>query len=258
MRARQLKLVLFTAGFAVLVLVVQHQRDATAALREKAERLRDATAANARLRAEQAALQSQSVSPEELARLRADQAEAARLRAEAAALRAQREPAPSSPKAPAPASLPSSAKIEPWTNAGRATPIATFQTGVWASVHGDTDTLAKVIAFDDEGRALIDAQFARLPEKDRLTYGSAEKVFATLLAARLPQDLTSATVTQTTASDSGAVLRMRLQRADGSSKESSFNFLRTSGDEGWRILVPTGVVKNYQQMLTAPAALPVR
>lgn len=258
MRAQLLKLVLFAAGFLVLVLIIKHNREATAALREEAARLRVAGLSKARLGADRAMLEAENVSGDELAKLRADQAETSRLRTEAAALREKLSAAPRSPTTESPA-LPNPAPpVERWTNAGRATPNATFQTGLWASSHGDTDTLAKVITFDAEGRALVDAQFARLPEKDRAAYGSAEKVFATLLAARLPQDLTSATVTQTTENSDSIILRLRLQRANGSAKESNFTFLRTAGDDGWRILVPTPVVKNHQQMLTDPAAAPRR
>jgi hypothetical protein len=258
MSARLLKFVVFFAGLAVLAFVVEQQRETTATLREKAERLRAAGLAHMRLREEHATLQAQNVSPDELAQLRADHAERARLRAEAAALRGKREAVPPPQTAEVPTAPTPPPSVELWTNAGRATPNDTFQTGVWASVHGDTDTLAKVITFDAEGRALIDAQFARLPEKDRSLYGSPEKVFATLLAVRLPQDLTSATVTQTTEGSESTVLRMRLQRANGSSKESNFNFIRTAGDDGWRILVPTNVVKNYQLMLTDPTVLHIQ
>lgn len=258
MHPRILKLVLFAAGFGLLVFAVQRQRDATTTLREKADRLRAASLAHARLRNENAVLTAQKISGEELTKLRADQAEAARLRAEAASLQEKREPVRRSPTAEGVSAPTSPITLTQWTNAGRATPTATFQTGVWAAVQGDTDALTKVITFDADGRALIEAQFGSLPEKDRALYGSPEKIFATLLAVRLPQDLTSATVTQTTEGSGSTLLRMRLQHANGYFKDSSFNFIRSAEDNSWRILVPTGVVKNHLLMLTEPAVVHIQ
>lgn len=255
MSPRLLKFIVFTAGFAVLAFVVERQRETTAALREKAERLRADQAELARLRSEHEALNSEQVSPAELAQLRDNQAEAARLRAEALLLRSKKPaPHPATEAVPRPvaAKLPAA---ETWHNAGRATPDATFQTSVWAALHGETDTLTNLLGFDAAGRAIIDDQFARLPAEVRATYGSAEKVFATLVAIRLPQDLTAfEPLARKADSPDDVTIHMRLTRTDQSTRETDFHFTRAP--EGWHIVVPNEIVKKYSAMLTAsPSSL---
>ena len=97
--------------------------------------------------------------------------------------------------------------VENFSNAGRGTPSATFQTLVWAATKGDDQTLASLLTLDAHAREQIERMLAALPEAARAKYPDAEKVaalfFANLVtghtAARvLSQDLTDpqhATVT---------------------------------------------------------------
>ena len=45
------------------------------------------------------------------------------------------------------------------------------------------------------------------------------------------------------------MLSLRLERTDGTAKNANFYFDRTPA--GWRLIVPTAVVENYQQMLAS-------
>jgi hypothetical protein len=241
------KLGIFAVCLAPLAVVALRQRQANARLRAEATALRSQTSEVENLRAKRERLAARQLSPQELANLQEASLEVSRLRDEAAALRQQIELAAAAGK-PAPLPTEPVPAAPAWSNSGRATSLDAFNTGVWAVMQGDTDTLAGLISFDAEGRAMVEALFERLPPESRATYGSAEKVFATLLAARLPQDLSSAAVIESNASgDENHTLRMRLQHANGRTKDTNFRFKRDA--EGWQIVVPTTIVENYTAML---------
>jgi hypothetical protein len=245
-RISVLKWFFVTAGIAILAIIIARERAATAQLRAEAERARATQAELAKLREEQTQLTTQQVSARELARLRSAHDEAMQLRSDTARLRSETAPSSSGVDA---------GPLGNWRNAGRDTPEATFRTGVWAIMQGDTDALAQLIAFNEAGRAKLMAMFDRLPEATRAEYGTAENVFATLLAVRLPQDLVSATpITTTMKGPDETTLRMHLERAEAAAKDTNFHFSRSS--DGWRIVVPLQVVEDYEAMLTYP--LPVR
>lgn len=247
MRLRLLKFGIVTVVVAALGITAVRQRKANAALHLKAERLREQTAEIATLSRERERLAARQISPAELATLNESARDVARLRAEAAALHAQKENLATAPaQAPEP---------EAWSNSGRLTPLSTFRSAVWAVTQGDIDVLAGLISFDPAGRTLIDALFARLPPETQANHRSAEAVFATLLAARVPQDLTSAEVVASPLSQANEeILRLRLNRAHAPTKEANFHFKRDA--EGWRIVVPTAVVEAYIGMLKG--GLPTR
>lgn len=238
-------------GAAFALVLRQHAKNA--ALREEVAKSRVRTGELATLRDDQANLVAQQVSAEELARLRADEAEAARLRSAMAALRAE-VATPSTPAADA-NQTPPQPFPPPWSNAGRETPDATFCTGVWAALQGETAALADLITFDAESRPKLEAMFALLPENVRAEYGTAEKVFATLLAARVPQDLAAAApISRKELGPDEMLLRMEMKYGNGGTKTANFHFTRAS--EGWRIVVPAKVVEDYQHMLSSSPTFP--
>lgn len=236
---------------AVFALVLrQHAKNGS--LREEVERSRAKAAELASLRESHADLVAQQISNDELARLRAAEAEAARLRRETAALRAEID-TPATPGRDA--NPPPPPKIPAWTNAGRETPDAAFRTGIWAALQGETDALADLITFDADSRPKLEAMFASLPENVRAEYGTAEKVFATLLAARVPQDLVAAKpISRKTLEADDMLVRIEMKYATGGSKTANFQFTR--GPEGWRIIVPAKVVEDYQHMLSSSPTFP--
>ncbi|HEX2853867.1 MAG TPA: hypothetical protein VHO24_11560 [Opitutaceae bacterium] len=245
MHPRLWKFIIFAGSVAALSGLAFRQWQANEALRTEAGRLRTEGTEIERLQSEHDRLMARATPPEESTALEEAAAEVARLRSEAAILRRQIEERRASAETVSPAFGPAAAAAaEPWTNAGRETALAAFQTGVWALQQGDTDALAGLITFDAAGRALVEALFARLPPESRALHGSAENVFATLLAARLPTNLASADIiTSTAAGTTDETLRLRLNRTNGSTKEANFNFTRDTG--GWRIVVPTTVVADY-------------
>jgi hypothetical protein len=254
MRAKFWTGTIAAVSFVAIFGVALHQWTANERLRAETRRLRFQHLEIETLRAEETALKRQKPLPEEIAALQTSAAEASRLRAEAVELRRQLQ----SPAKAEQSDLSAAAAPPPpefVVNAGRATPVAAVQTAIWAARNGDTEALAGLIAFDAAGRGLVDALFTRLPEDTRQSFGSAEKVFATLLAVRLPQNLSSAEVTTAmTPTGEEFTLGMRLKRAGGEPKSASLRFNRDV--EGWRLVVPAKVVENY--IATLNNRLPVR
>lgn len=243
MHPRFFKIGFFVAGVATIGGLLFQQGRTNAGLRLEAERLRLHTAGIESLQAGHRHLASKQTPPGELAALKTAEEEAARLRAEAIALRQQAEKRRISDEKPSPPP-----PMEKWPNAGPGTALAALQACVSAGLQADTETLAGLITFDAAGRALLDALFERLPPETRALHASAENVFAVLLAARLPQDLTSAEIiTSTPAGPDAETLLLRLTREDGSTKDANFKFTRDTGS--WRIVVPPIVVGNYLSML---------
>ncbi|MEO6569865.1 MAG: hypothetical protein ABIO94_13970 [Opitutaceae bacterium] len=221
MSAKFLGRMISAVGIAAILGFALHQWTANEALRAEARQLRAQHLEIESLRAEQLGLKRQQRPSEEIAALKESAAEASRLRVEAVQLRRQVQEAEKADQNTSPANAPQPA-AEFAINAGRSTPLAAVQTAVWAAKQGDTNALAGLIAFDAAGRALVDALFTRLPEETRTSNGSAEKVFATLLAVRLPQDLSSADLTTTmTPTGDEFTLGMRLKRTGGETKETS-------------------------------------
>lgn len=249
MHPRFWKIGFCVAGVATIGGVWFQQARTNAGLRLEAERLRASTAGIDSLRAEYHRHSAEQISAEKLADLKAAKEEAARLRTEAIALREQAEKRRTDD--PRSSALP----MEKWPNAESGTPLAALQSSVLAGLQGDTDTLAGLITFDAAGRALVEALFERLPPETRTLHGSAENVFAVLLAARLPQDLTSAEIiTATPMGPDDETLRLRLTRNDGSTKEANFKFTRESGK--WRMVVPPIVVGTHLSMLKGSPPAP--
>jgi hypothetical protein len=75
--------------------------------------------------------------------------------------------------------------VQNCANAGRATPVAAFETLVWASMQGDDELVASMIALDGASRALVEAFLARLPESTRRQYPTAGRLAALVFAEAL-------------------------------------------------------------------------
>lgn len=187
----------------------------------------------------------------ELEQLKRDHGEAVRLRSEISQLGASLQTESSKQQEPPQAASPPPPPPQPkqWRNLGRATPSVTFESVLWSANAGETENLAAMITFDPTGRALVEALFARLPEAMQRENRTPERAFAILLAARIPQTLSSANVMEQNTTGEGGTVRMQLRDVDGSEREANFNFVRDP--DGWKLVVPTSVVRNYQKMLSS-------
>ncbi len=198
-----------------------------------------------RLQEENQKLRGQQPTPEDIRRLQDDHAEALRLRAKVKALRNALAEKGGDEKGRTLAAE--------WTYSGRESPRGSFESVLWAASHADVERLAGLIDFAAGAGPVADALFANLPPAARQEYGSAQKVVATLVAGSFPKDAAAMTVLGENISGADAQLAFRIDHADGTVRTNLYQF-RRSGD-GWRLLVPTSVMADYEQTLVgAPAS----
>jgi hypothetical protein len=257
MHGTKWKLGLLAAGLAILGMVLLVQRQTAARLRDEADDLRRQNRILASLRAEHALLAGQQAPAEELQRLRDDHAALIRLRQEIELLKSRQE----NVAPPASSQPPKLLLARDWTNAGRATPPAAFESMLWAATHGDIDALAGMVDFQ-QSRSQLEALFAGLSAESRARYGSAEKVFATLLASQISSAVGAMSMIpqgKPDRADAEAIrLMARLESPDGSQQRiRSYIFFHTA--DGWRMLVQPGMVESCATLLNGatPAPVPV-
>ncbi len=202
------------------------------------EAQRSAAARLPRARAEQERLQALQVSAERLEALRRDHAEIARWQRQIQSLSAS---APARPEIAA--TSPATARdisntpltAAEWKNVGRATPVAAYETILWAAAAGDLDTLAHSFALGDGGRAMLERTFAALPDTTRAQMGSPDRLLAILIAKEpLPQ--ATQVLDSMPAESDQASLNVSLAR-DGSTPKHGVYNLRRTGNE-WQMVVP--------------------
>lgn len=255
-----LRAFVFLAVLLLTVLaVLGWQRRTANELRDELARQRAALAEKqARQQAEQQERQQASAREraEELDRVLAERTTVARLREELAALRHRADGTAIARDArvagPARPSLVGNAlTFSLWQNSGRATPAATLETGLWASVNGDIDTLTGLLLFDAEARDEAGALFARLPTALQQEFVSPERLVAVLTAKDVPLG-SAAILNQYVA---GNETKVAVQIFDADNKHRMALLSLRSDEGGWRFVVPANAVKRYASWLQAPAVV---
>lgn len=235
-----------------------------AAQRREAASLRAELAGRQRLAAEARRLaddhwrlESEQVAPAEVARRRDERALLTAMAAEVEGIRqrAQIESAPAI-SVPAAEARPwlrrEEVPAEAWAHRGAANPDSAFETVLWAAAHGDLDTLAGLLAFDDDARSSAQALFDRLPSTLRTEMGTPAKLVALLTAKAVP--LTSARILTQVHDDTQAQLTAQLRDEKGVARATQLT-LRAAGDR-WRLMVPaTAIDKFADQLRPASVAL---
>lgn len=130
----------------------------------------------------------------------------------------------------------------PWGNQGSATPVSTVETVFWSMAQGDVDTLATLIAFDDDARDQAERLYDVLPPDLRQEYDSPERLVAALMA--IEKTVTSLKNVNVLNVTSTGPDRESLQLAAPNNGRISLNFHR-EGD-GWKLLVPALVVDGFR------------
>lgn len=257
MRANLRFLLVIAVLVAGALTVLGWQRRTTEKLRAELDRQRAVLAQQQALhQAEQQEWQQAAAweRAEELDRVLAERAAVARLREELAALRhrATGTAVAREARAPEPArpSLVGNVLVfSLWQNAGRATPEATFETGLWASVNGDIDTLTSLLLFDPEARNEAGVLFARLPAALQQEFVSPERLVAILAAKDVP--LGSATILNQYPAANETKVAAQIFDAEGKHRMALLSL--RSDATGWRFVVPVNAVKRYAAWLRAPA-----
>ncbi len=137
-----------------------------------------------------------------------------------------------------------------WTDAGDDTALATVETALWASAHGEVETLARLLNLSEATRAHAAEVFARLPPSARREEGSPEQFVAMLTANAVP--LGSAQVIAEF-HDAPDVAKLVLQTSDldGKSRELVLNLRASEGR--WQVDLPDAAFARYLAALRTPA-----
>jgi hypothetical protein len=257
MRANLRFLVVIAVLIAGVLAVLGWHRRTTDSLRAELDRQRATFAREqAELRAGQQELQlaAARARAEELDRLLAERAAVARLQAELATLRQRASETAAAGETRAPASVRPSLVgnvlvFSLWKNTGRATPEAAFETGLWAAVNGDIDTLTSLLVFDPEARTEAAALYGRLPESLRQEFVSPERLIAVLAAKDVP--LGSATILNLFPAANETKVSAQIFDAEGKHKMALLSL--RSDEAGWRFVVPANAVKRYAAWLRPPS-----
>jgi hypothetical protein len=243
MASTKAKIALAAALAATIVtpLVLQRQHTSQlanelATLRQSAPELNQLRAEVERLSAEAHAVASERDT---------ERAELVRLRGRLASLTPQDGKAtetiktPTSPRVASPSATrqPEEDRVArtDWRNIGFQMPTSTVQTLEWAKINGDTNVVARGLAWaDDESRNQIDAIFAAAPEEVKARYGTADAYILSLFDHSSPADdrhtLVSYRVLDENISAEGARLTLEYSYGDGSTHTLQRRYARI-GDE---------------------------
>lgn len=243
MRVSLIRLGIFAALAAGMAVILHRQHETGLRLKRAAANLRNQEWIVAQLRGENEQLRAEGASSGDLDRLGRDYSRIAVLRQRIRTFQGK------------PGLKPSAAKVlvasaNDLKFAGSAAPGAAFESAFWAVARQEVDTLANLLEFDKAGRAEADALFGGLPAETQVQYGSPEKVIATMLAANVPSNLSSMEVLSDSTKQDDATLLMRVERTDGTKKDTLIQFHREQ--EGWRLVVPASLVTSYAQQLSGP------
>lgn len=248
-----------TTGIFALILScaaitgLQHAR--TSRLRKELEVSREQSRTLALLEAEKSRLADAQIDPKELEQLRRDHEVIEKARASLTKLgnavvadELSRRAVSDTRSRKATTEPEKSVRLAFADYAGNATPKAVLDSVVWAANSGNVDALAPLIAFEPSGAAAALDLFRRLPPEIQADYGSAEKVYATLLAAGIPLGLSGVKVSREYKTETGdVVLDLDLLRRNSAWRSAHFKF-RPNGS-GWQLVVPDAVVQRYGAMI---------
>lgn len=234
-----------------------HLRSEASALRAELDQASKLKAERERLGAELATRAAKQPNADELARLRSDREALRRLRAEVESLKAvaAKPPAPQEKTADKRGAFADArlAKAAEWKNVGRATPVASFETALWAAASGEVDALAQGLVMEPSARVELEALWAELPTEARGQYGSSERLLAALTLKDIP--LGSAQVFNTevlkpgTHPFDGEISRVIAALVTAENKRTTHALhLQRAGDD-WKLIVPRSAVKKYRERL---------
>ena len=123
-----------------------------------------------------------------------------------------------------------------------------MNTVIWAAMSGEVDTMAQSLALTEQGRVLIESVFQDLPAGTQQEYGSAKRVLATLLAARMSLALKSAQVTAEQVVRNGEHrVTIELRRSESDLRTIELTFRQAPA--GWQVVVPDSVVERSVAVL---------
>jgi hypothetical protein len=139
-----------------------------------------------------------------------------------------------------------------FTNAGYATPLASFHTINWAKANRDTNAMLSAIGLEPEARTRADELFAQMPETTRQKYGSVDALLVDW-AMNLADDPEGYRVLSQRQEGSDSVtLTVQFQYPSSRVRENEASFYRDQ-DGGWRRAVPAGVIAKMPSVINNQA-----
>ena len=265
------------AAVVATPLIIQHE--AVAKLREENGALRQKAVENGQLTAENQALSQELEDVKKSAHLTGDQfSELARLRRELQTLRTPKQGSAQRGNSSATASKSntssgdtSSADSKPetqlqrildaptvlllpsirWTNAGTATPEATWQTFRWAVKNNDTATLAQTVAWGPGLEAKAQALFDSAPPAAQQQFSTVDGAFYSFMNSMRAESF--GVVSQNVVGDDGTLI-VQEQGTDGRILQNLIQMHLFS--DGWRTLVPSQMMGPLANYLNSPALWP--
>ncbi len=245
---------LVVAG-AAATLVIQQQSQAR--LREENAVLRQQAGEKAQLASENQRLSNQLAEAKasrpladaelrELMRLRSQKQGSAQNRQAGAPATKNNTPLQTQPNAPTVPLLPAAG----WTNAGTASPEASWQTLRWALAKQDINTFAQTVAWAPDVEAQAQALFDAAPEATRQKFGSIDGVLYAMMSTPGPaQDanVTGFGVVSQNITGADGTLIVQEQHNDGQVKQNPIPMQLFDG--GWRILLPPKMLNQFANYL---------
>lgn len=237
--------------------------------------------ANARLREQVAELRAERTTPppaqpavaasdaDELERLRNEHNELLRLRSEVSQLRQQpvSQPTAASKEAiPKPTDNRLAEEMESakrllakspeipmvhsneFTNAGYATPIASFHTLNWATANKDTSAMLNAVGLEPEARTRANELFAQMPEAIRQKYGTVDALLVDWAMNLSEPPEGYRVLSQREEGPDAASLTVQFQYPNSRVRENEVSFYRDS-DGVWRRAIPAGVVEKLPHVI---------
>ncbi|HUR59202.1 MAG TPA: hypothetical protein VM029_15910 [Opitutaceae bacterium] len=138
-------------------------------------------------------------------------------------------------------------RLEHFSDVGRATPEAAFQTLVWAALNGKEADLAAAIALPDAVRAAADALIAGLPPEARASW-TPEKLGALFFSGFFTEMIAAQIQEVKTADAQRATIAVRVSSG---SKSGVVGLNLMSTGDGWRIELPEKAIGSLKKRLEA-------
>jgi hypothetical protein len=143
-------------------------------------------------------------------------------------------------------------RLEHFQNVGRASPVAAFQTLVWAALNGDDAALSTACYLDDATRQKAQALFGRLPDADQQKFRTPESLAALAVSGEMMKGTALHIIKPTPVDGLNTLLTIRT----GENGKEIVLPMR-QGVDGWQFVVPERAIEAIERRMRAEAPLPI-
>lgn len=134
-------------------------------------------------------------------------------------------------------------RVANFTDQGRASPAAAFQTVVWAAMKGETERLAAMCYLRADTRREAESLIARLPEATRAQW-TPEKLGALWATSAMTETPALRILSENQTSVDDAVITL------GTPKENQTENLKLRlTREGWAVIMPSDMIKKLEKKM---------